>query len=75
MEITHIWFSRIPIDLLVVPLSLSATSVVQDNRKNALKTDFALTFEKTSESHNSQRPIDSELEQLIQQSHDLELAI
>tara|TARA_B100002052_G_C15880683_1_gene599089 strand:+ start:424 stop:2010 length:1587 start_codon:yes stop_codon:yes gene_type:complete len=31
----------------VSPLSYSATSVVQDNRKNALKTDFALTFQKT----------------------------
>lgn len=29
----------------IVPLEYSATSVVQDNRKNALKTDFVLTFE------------------------------
>lgn len=28
----------------IVPLEYSATSVVQDNRKNALKTDFVLTF-------------------------------
>ncbi len=28
------------------PLKYSATSVVQDNRKNALKTDFVLTFQK-----------------------------
>lgn len=28
----------------VVPLEYSATSVVQDNRRNALKTDFVLTF-------------------------------
>lgn len=28
----------------VIPLEYSATSVVQDNRKNALKTDFVLTF-------------------------------
>lgn len=28
----------------ITPLEYSATSVVQDNRKNALKTDFVLTF-------------------------------
>ena len=28
----------------VIPLEYSATSVVQDNRKNALKTDLVLTF-------------------------------
>ena len=28
----------------IVPLEYSATSVIQDNRKNALKTDFVLTF-------------------------------
>lgn len=30
----------------IQPLAYSATSVVQDNRKNALKTDFVLTFQK-----------------------------
>ena len=55
----------------VSPLSYSATSVVQDNRKNALKTDFALTFEKTGGSHTlQQRSVDSELGELIQQSHE-----
>ena len=29
----------------IVPLEYSATSVIQDNRKNALKTDFILTFQ------------------------------
>lgn len=29
----------------IIPLEYSATSVVQDNRKNALKTDFVLTFQ------------------------------
>lgn len=29
----------------IVPLEYSATSVIQDNRKNALKTDFVLTFQ------------------------------
>lgn len=28
----------------IIPLEYSATSVIQDNRKNALKTDFVLTF-------------------------------
>ncbi len=32
--------------LEIQSLKYSATSVVQDNRKNALKTDFALTFQK-----------------------------
>ena len=32
--------------LEIQPLNYSATSVVQDNRKNALKTDFVLTFRK-----------------------------
>ncbi len=32
----------------IVPLKYSATSVIQDNRKNALKTDFVLTFQNTS---------------------------
>lgn len=31
----------------ITPLEYSATSVVQDNRKNALKTDFVLTFQNT----------------------------
>lgn len=31
----------------IVPLEYSATSVVQDNRKNALKTDLVLTFKNT----------------------------
>ncbi len=29
----------------IIPLEYSATSVIQDNRKNALKTDFVLTFQ------------------------------
>lgn len=32
----------------IVPLEYSATSVIQDNRKNALKTDFVLTFKNTT---------------------------
>ena len=34
----------------VTPLEYSATSVIQDNRQNALKTDFVLTFKNV---HNS----------------------
>lgn len=36
----------------IIPLEYSATSVIQDNRKNALKTDFVLTF-KNSGTHSS----------------------
>lgn len=36
------------------PLEYSATSVIQDNRKNALKTDFVLTFKNT---HKAQSEI------------------
>lgn len=32
----------------IVPLEYSATSVIQDNRKNALKTDFVLTFKNSN---------------------------
>ncbi len=38
----------------IVPLEYSATSVIQDNRKNALKTDFVLTF-KNAENTNQQQ--------------------
>lgn len=39
----------------IVPLEYSATSVIQDNRKNALKTDFVLTFKNTA--NKNQQPI------------------
>ena len=39
----------------IVPLEYSATSVIQDNRKNALKTDFVLTFKNTG--IQNQKPI------------------
>lgn len=32
----------------IVPLEYSATSVIQDNRKNSLKTDFVLTFKNSN---------------------------
>lgn len=44
----------------IVPLEYSATSVIQDNRKNALKTDFVLTFQNTGniELHEVQFRVD-----------------
>ena len=39
----------------IVPLEYSATSVIQDNRKNALKTDFVLTFKNIT--NKDQQPI------------------
>jgi len=38
----------------VHPLEYSATSVVQDSRKNALKTDFVITFKKNSDTQHSE---------------------
>lgn len=53
----------------VCPLSYSATSVVQDNRNNALKTDFALTFVKTNKSKTLyEKESDEELVRLINES-------
>ena len=48
----------------IVPLEYSATSVIQDNRKNALKTDFVLTFQNTK---------NSELKNIIFKNDDTEL--
>lgn len=48
----------------IVPLEYSATSVIQDNRKNALKTDLVLTFQNVG---------NNELEQISFKNDDLEL--
>ena len=48
----------------IVPLEYSATSVIQDNRKNALKTDFVLTFQNVG--NNS-------LKKIVFRNDDLEL--
>ena len=48
----------------IVPLEYSATSVIQDNRKNALKTDFVLTFQNTG---------NADLRKIIFKNDDLEL--
>lgn len=48
----------------IVPLEYSATSVIQDNRKNALKTDFVLTFKNTG---------NRELSEVIFRNDDLKL--
>ncbi len=57
----------------IVPLEYSATSVIQDNRKNALKTDFVLTF-KNAENTNQQQIVyqnnTSGLEERIRQQLD-----
>ena len=45
-------------------MEYSATSVIQDNRKNALKTDFVLTFQNVG---------NKELEQISFKNDDLEL--
>ena len=52
----------------IVPLEYSATSVIQDNRKNALKTDFVLTFQNTGNTELSKvkfKNDDIELEEAI----------
>lgn len=52
----------------IVPLEYSATSVIQDNRKNALKTDFVLTFQNMGNTALKKikfRNDDIELEELI----------
>lgn len=57
----------------VVPLEYSATSVIQDNRKNALKTDFVLTFKnagcKTHEKINFANDdlLESKMNELLRQ--------
>ncbi|MBQ6843620.1 MAG: RsmD family RNA methyltransferase [Agathobacter sp.] len=48
----------------IVPLEYSATSVIQDNRKNALKTDFVLTFQNTG---------NVELDEIVFKNEDEEL--
>ena len=48
----------------IVPLEYSATSVIQDNRKNALKTDFVITFKNTG---------NMELSEVIFKNDDLKL--
>lgn len=46
------------------PLEYSATSVIQDNRKNALKTDFVLTFQNTHNNNIREIIINNNIEQL-----------
>ena len=48
----------------IVPLEYSATSVIQNKKKNALKTDFVLTFQNVG---------NKELEQISFKNDDLEL--
>lgn len=48
----------------IVPLEYSTTSVIQDDRKNALKTDFVLTFQNTG---------NIELHKIVFKNDDVEL--
>lgn len=57
----------------IVPLEYSATSVIQDNRKNALKTDFVLTFKNTENDHlediffrNNEEELKKEINAILQ---------
>ncbi len=57
----------------IVPLEYSATSVIQDNRKNALKTDFVLTFKNTENDHlediifrNNDKELEEEIRRILQ---------
>lgn len=56
----------------IVPLEYSATSVIQDNRKNALKTDFVLTFQNNDNRQLGEikfKKDPEKLEDLIQMLH------
>lgn len=48
----------------VVQLEYSATSVIQDTRKNALKTDFVFTFKNTKQNSKNKISICSDLNKL-----------
>jgi len=52
----------------IYPLEYSATSVVQDNRQNALKTDFVITCRKGCETQGSSIEMNMDINQLI---HDI----
>ena len=48
----------------IIPLEYSATSVIQDNRRNALKTDFVLTFKNTGV--QNQKPIEFANDEMLE---------
>lgn len=48
----------------ILPLEYSATSVIQDNRKNALQTDFVLTFVNKKHSQNKGIVLINDIEKL-----------
>lgn len=63
----------------IIPLEYSATSVIQDNRKNALKTDFVLTF-KNAEAQNQRQIVfanddmlESRIKEILHQHPDYEV--
>ena len=64
----------------IVPLEYSATSVIQDNRKNALKTDFVLTFKNTENDNlqdiifrNNEDELKQEVNTIIQSNPNFEV--
>ena len=48
----------------IQPLEYSATSVIQDNRKNALKTDFVLTFKNSRIESQQEIIVNTNIEEL-----------
>ena len=64
----------------IVPLEYSATSVIQDNRKNALKTDFVLTFQnvgnkslKTIVFRNDDLELEDRIKEIVEANPDFEV--
>lgn len=59
----------------VVPLEYSSTSVIQDNRKTALKTDFVLTFKNSKnnkmskiELKNDDQTLENEIKEILKEN-------
>ena len=64
----------------IVPLEYSATSVIQDNRKNALKTDFVLTFQNTGKKEiskiifkNDENDLEDDITQILENNSKYEV--
>ena len=55
----------------ITPLEYSATSVVQDNRKNALKTDFVLTFKNSYRENLDEIVFNENIEELKDKIYNL----
>lgn len=64
----------------ITPIEYSTTSVIQDNRKNALKTDFVLTFKNSNNMElskiklkNSEAILEDKIKTLIQEHPEYEV--